>query len=259
MEGDFRWGTGVPDSVAVSANLRQDEAQFTMESQFKTTIEDLLGPLNEVERKNAPKALFFAGDLGLLDAGPRVSIVGSRKASARGLNNARGLAAWLVRRGAVVVSGLAEGIDAAAHQGAIDAGGRTIGVIGTPLNQSYPPKNRQLQALLASEHLVLSQFADGSPVQPKNFPIRNRTMALISHATIIVEAADKSGSLHQGWEALRLGRPLFVLERLMNDPSLSWPKELAHYGALSLDPDGLEAITEYLPEHGRADLAHIEL
>lgn len=228
--------------------------------QAQTTIEDVLGDLNEVERKNAPKQLFFAGDLALLEAGPRVSIVGSRKASERGLKNARGLAAWLVRRGAVVVSGLAEGIDAAAHQGAIDAGGKTIGVIGTPLDKFYPAKNRALQTTLMREHLVLTQFSEGYPVQPKNFPIRNRTMALISHATIIVEAADKSGSLHQGWEALRLGRPLFVLDRLMNDPALSWPKELAGYGALPLAPDRLEAISEYLPEHGRADhLAHLDI
>ena len=228
------------------------------DQETRTTIEDLLGPLNEVERKNAPKELFFAGDLSILDAGPRVSIVGSRKASARGLNNARGLAAWLVRRRAVVVSGLAEGIDTAAHQGAIDAGGKTLGVLGTPLEKFYPAKNRALQTLLMKEHLALSQFASVYPVNPRNFPIRNRTMALISHATIIVEAADKSGSLHQGWEALRLGRPLFVLARSMNDPALSWPKELAHYGAVPLEPEHLETISEYLPEHGRADLAQLE-
>jgi DNA processing protein len=220
-------------------------------------IEELLGPLNEVEQKNAPRRLFYAGELTLIEVGPRVSIVGSRKASKQGLNNARGLAAWLVRQGAVVVSGLAEGIDAAAHQGAIDAGGKTIGVIGTPLDKSYPAKNRALQARLMKEHLVLSQFASGYPVQRKNFPIRNRTMALISHATVIVEAGDKSGSLHQGWEALRLGRPLFVLERLMKDPTLSWPAELANYGALALEPKNLEAISEYLPEHGRADFARL--
>jgi DNA processing protein len=230
-----------------------------MTDQNPRSIEDLIGPLNEVERKNAPKVLFFAGDLRLLDAGPRVSIVGSRKASARGLKNARDLAGWLIRRGAVVVSGLAEGIDASAHQGAIDAGGKTIGVIGTPLDEFYPARNRALQTKLMREHLVLSQFPPGVPSQPKNFPIRNRTMALLSHATIIVEAEDKSGSLHQGWEALRLGRPLFVLDRLMSDPSLSWPAELAHYGALPLAPRNVEAITEYLPEHGRADRASIEL
>jgi len=221
-------------------------------------IEELLGPLNDVERKNAPQRLFFAGHLDLMEAGPRVSIIGSRKASKQGLNNARGLAAWLVRRRAVVVSGLADGIDAAAHKGAIEAGGRTIAVIGTPLDKVYPAKNRQLQTRLMNAHLVLSQFPPGAVVHPRNFPIRNRTMALLSHATIIVEAADDSGALHQGWEALRLGRPLFVLERLMNDPKLSWPAKFVHYGALILQPTHLEAMSEYLPEHGRADLVPVD-
>ena len=131
--------------------------------------------------------------------------------------------------------------------------------IGTPLDKSYPAKNRALQERLMHEYLVLTQFAHGYPVQPKNFPIRNRTMALISHATIIVEAQDKSGSLHQGWEALRLGRPLFVLDRLMNDDWLTWPKELAKYGALPLSPERLDEISDYIPEHGRAlDLAALD-
>ena len=224
----------------------------------RTTIEVLLGPLNDVERKNAPRELFYAGDTGLFDLGPRVSLVGSRKASERGLRNATRLAAWLVGRGAVVVSGLADGIDTAAHEATLAAGGRTIGVIGTPIDEFYPSRNRALQTRLMREHLVISQFASGHPVQPKNFAIRNRTMALISHATIIVEAAEKSGSLHQGWEALRLGRPLFVLDWLMKDPALKWPSALAHYGALSLSADALDAMLEYLPEHGRADLAQLE-
>jgi DNA processing protein len=224
-----------------------------------TTLDVLIGPLNQVERKNAPAQVFYAGDPRILEAGPRVSIVGSRKASTRGLNNARGLAAWLVRSGAVVISGLAEGIDAAAHHGAIDAGGKTVGVLGTPLDESYPAKNRELQEQLMREHLVLSQFASGTPIRPPNFPMRNRTMALVSHATVIIEAKEKGGSLHQGWEALRLGRPLFILARLFDDPALKWPKEMAHYGAVALNPRRLEEITEYLPEPGRADISELTL
>src|ERR1700683_2982297 len=104
-------------------------------------IEELLGPLNDVERKNAPSQLFFAGHLDLMEAGPRVSIIGSRKTSGPRphhdprLRAARGLAAGLVRKGAVVVSGLADGVDAAAHKGAIDARGKTMAVIGTPLDK----------------------------------------------------------------------------------------------------------------------------
>lgn len=89
--------------------------------------------------------------------------------------------------------------------------------------------------------------------------MRNRTMALISHATIIVEAADKSGSLHQGWDALRLGRPLFILESLLENPALSWPREMVGYGAIALRVDEREPISEYLPEHGRANLAELAL
>ena len=100
-----------------------------MTDQNPRSIEDLIGPLNDVERKNAPKLLYFAGDLRLLDAGPRVSIVGSRKASARGLKTARDLAGWLIRRGAVVVSGLADGIDASAHHGALPLVPRNVETI----------------------------------------------------------------------------------------------------------------------------------
>jgi DNA processing protein len=92
------------------------------------------------------------------------------------------------------VCGLAEGIDAAAHTTAVDAGGRTIAVIGTPLSATYPAKHRELQRLLMSEHLVVSQFPTANPTERRNFPLRNRTMALSSDASVIVEASDGSGT-----------------------------------------------------------------
>jgi DNA processing protein len=224
------------------------------------TVEELLGPLNEVEQKNAPPRLFYAGDTALLKTAPRVSLVGSRKASARGLETARTLAESFARLGAIVVSGLAEGIDTAAHTGAITARGRTIAVLGTPLTEVFPAKNRALQERIMGEHLALSQFAPRSVTQRKNFPMRNRTMALISDATIIVEAAEKSGSLHQGWEALRLGRPLFVLEAMHEDSALSWPKEMERYGAQVLRPSRTEELFfDYLPERGRGEQRELAL
>jgi len=215
--------------------------------------EDLLGSLNEVEKKNAPRRLFVAGDRSLLWSGPRVSIVGSRKASAQGLSHARSLAQSLAAHGAVVVSGLAEGIDTAAHEGAIAAGGRTIAVLGTALDESFPSKNRSLQERIMREHLAVSQFEPGVPSRPGNFPMRNRTMALLSDSTIIVEAGEKSGSLHQGWEALRLGRPLFVMEAAVANPSLTWPSEFMRYGALTLSVDDLSLLLELLPERSGAE------
>jgi len=212
-----------------------------------TTPLEVLGALNDVEQKNAPKQLFLAGDETLLQRGPRVSVVGSRKASAEGLKRASYLARALVQHKMIVVSGLADGIDTAAHTAAIEAGGRTIAVLGTPLDQAYPAANRDLQDRLAKEHLIVSQFSIGSAVTPKNFPMRNRTMALLTDATVIVEAGEKSGTLHQGWEALRLGRLLFLLDSVANDSGLSWPKEMIGYGAHVLSRDNLDMSLAEIP------------
>ena len=105
------------------------------------------------------------------------------------------------------------------------------------------------------DELVVSQFPPGAPIQPKNFPMRNRTMALLSDATIIVEAAEKSGTVHQGWEALRLGRLLFILENLATKPDLSWPSEMLRYGAQVLSRENLELALEEMPEIPRGELA----
>src|SRR2546426_5543394 len=101
------------------------------------------------------------------------------------------------------------------------------------------------------DFLVVSQFKTGYPTTPKSFPIRNRTMALLSDATVIVEAGEKSGSLHQGWEALRLGRPLFLIESLLRDSTLSWAREMEGYGAQALVLENLELLFELLPERAR--------
>lgn len=221
------------------------------------TPQELLGPLNEVEQKNAPRELFVAGDARLLTTGARVSIVGSRKATREGLNRAARLAALLGGRGIVVVSGLAEGVDSAAHTSVIEAGGRTVAVLGTPLDTFFPAKNRSLQERIMREHLAVSQFAPGVSPGRRAFPMRNRTMALLSDATVIVEAGESSGTLHQGWEALRLGRPLFLMDSLASRSDLSWPKEMIGYGAEILSEDTLEFFFEMLPE--RTDDARSEL
>jgi DNA processing protein len=211
----------------------------TRERFMQMTVAEALGTLTDVEEKNAPKTLYFQGNRELLNHGPRVSVVGSRKASEEGLKRARSLARALVAHDIVVVSGLAEGIDTAAHTSALEAGGKTFAVIGTPLDKYYPAENKDLQVRLASEQLVISQFPIGAATTPKNFPIRNRTMALLSDATVIVEAGEKSGTLHQGWEALRLGRVLFLMESVANDPALSWPREMIKYGAQVLTRENL--------------------
>ena len=210
----------------------------------KARPEDLLGPLNEVERKNAPEWLYLAGDLSLVEMAPRVSIVGTREASREGLHRAARLARELVAENVLVVSGLARGIDTAAHRAAIDADGRTIAVLGTPLEETYPQENAALQRLIVSDHLALSQFPEGQPTKRSNFPRRNRTMALLTDATVIVEAAEGSGTISQGWEALRLGRRLFIMRSVVEDAELTWPAEMLKYGAdvLADTQDLLEAL-----------------
>lgn len=211
---------------------------------LEATPEELLGPLNAVEKKNAPKVLRYLGDVSLLQR-QRVSIVGSRSASEEGLARARRLARELVEAGVVVVSGLAEGIDTAAHKATIAAGAKTIGVLGNGLEVHYPKSNRELQDLLADEHLLLSQFTDDAPPKRPNFPRRNRVMALVSQATVVVETQERSGTVSQAWEAIRLGRPLFLMRSMVENPDLQWPKLVVEYGAEVLERT--EQIVELLP------------
>jgi DNA processing protein len=213
------------------------------------TPRDLLGRyLNDVEEKYAPKTLFIAGSMKLPVDGPRVSIVGTRKPSQQGIDATSRIAKELVEKGVVVVSGLARGIDTIAHRTAIENGGQTIAVLGTPLTRFYPPENTELQKLIMEKYLAISQFPPSHVTQRKDFILRNRTMALISDATIIVEAGETSGSLSQGWETLRLGRPLYVWKSTFDDPILNWPRKMQRYGARRLD--GLDDLIEELPPPG---------
>jgi DNA processing protein len=217
-------------------------------NEFHGPASQLLGLLNEVERRYAPDSLFGAGKLELLDRLPLVSVVGTRSPSTEGAGLAGDVSRTVVTHGGVVVSGLARGVDTLAHRAAIECGGSTIAVLGTPLNQAYPRENAALQRALMEDHLVLSQFPNGHPVQRSNFVLRNRTMALVSHGTIIVEAGEKSGTQHQGWEAIRLGRLLFIPEILLAAP-FDWPRKMREYGAIVFSgcDELVELLDEFLP------------
>jgi len=221
------------------------------------TLEKLLGSLNDVEARNAPKELFVAGDVSLIDGPPRVAVIGTRRPSVKGARRATRLARELVKSNAIIVSGLAEGIDTIAHRTAMEKGGRTIAILGTPLNKVYPKKNYDLQQEIMQNHLAISQFPIGYPIQPKNFPMRNRTMALISHASVIVEAGEGSGTLSQGWETLRLGKPLLILQSVVNNKSLNWPRKMIEYGAIPLSD--LEILLENLPISDTSENRHVTL
>jgi DNA processing protein len=166
--------------------------------------------------------VYVAGDILLLKE-RCIAVIGARAASESGRLRARKLGRQLAELGVVVVSGLAEGIDTEALQGALEAGGRVVAVIGTPLDQSYPAKNKALQEAIYQNHLLISQFPVGARVFPSNFPARNRTMAALSDASVVVEASDTSGTLHQAAECQRLGRWLAIARSVVDDPKLTWP------------------------------------
>ncbi|MFP2873768.1 DNA-processing protein DprA [Acetobacter tropicalis] len=167
--------------------------------------------------------VYYAGDISILGM-KCVSIVGTREVTEAGFKRAHRLARELSEAGIAVVSGLAKGVDTAALTGAERAGGRTIAVIGTPLNKAYPSQNAALQERIWHNQLLLTPFAEGEAVFRSNFPKRNRVMAALSDATVIVEASDTSGTLHQAAECQRLGRWLFIMRSVLDDPTVTWPE-----------------------------------
>lgn len=167
-------------------------------------------------------ALYCAGDLSLLDQ-PSVAIVGTRNVSADGAARARRLARELAARDVVVVSGLAHGVDTEALGAALEARGRVIAVIGTGLDIAYPARNKRMQEQIWREHLLVSQFAAGTRVYKSNFPARNKTMAHIARATVIVEAGSTSGTIHQASACVKQGRPLFFMRSFVDNPDVTWP------------------------------------
>jgi len=167
-----------------------------------------------------------------------VSVVGARKVSAEGVRRTRKLANMLASNGFTVTSGLAAGVDTAAHRAALEIGKPTIAVIGTPLSATYPAENTELQQLLAREHLVLSEvpvwryFQHDWRTNREWFPKRNATMSALTEATIIVEASDTSGSLIQAKAALHQGRKLFILNSCFERSDISWPERFEKKGAI---------------------------
>lgn len=189
-------------------------------------------------------SLFYVGSLDILRR-PAVSIVGTREVSPDGVSRARKLARELSDAGVLIVSGLARGVDTEALTSAIDAGGSVAAVIGTPLDKAYPAENAKLQEAIYTDHLLISPFAEGDQVFRSNFPKRNRVMAALSDATVIVEASDTSGTLHQAAECQRLRRWLFIMRSVAENTTLRWPRDFIgkpHVAVLSKTADILDAI-----------------
>lgn len=194
-----------------------------------------------------PPVLFLRGDRALLDL-PAVTVVGSRRATGYGRRMAGRVAAALSRAGVVVVSGLALGIDAAAHRGALDAGGRTVAVLGAGVDVPHPAANARLFEILARDHLLVSEFRPGEQPLPHHFPQRNRILAALSRAVVVVEAARKSGALITVGHALDLGRDVLALPGPVDRPTSRGTNALLRDGAGVLtSPEAVTGLLSWIP------------
>ncbi len=171
-----------------------------------------------------PPLIFVAGELDADRDGRSIAVIGSRRASERGIRIARAIASHLVAGGFTVVSGLAAGIDTAAHREALARGGRTVAVIGTGLRRAYPPQNAELQLHISRAGAVVSQFWPDSEPSRQSFPMRNAVMSGVALATVVVEASHTSGARIQARQALAQGRPVFLVDSLLRQ---EWARELA--------------------------------
>lgn len=178
-----------------------------------------------------PAALFYRGKLDLDSAAEaRIAMVGSRRATAYGCSIAREWALELAVAGVVVVSGLARGIDAAAHRGALE-GGRTIAVLGSGLNRMYPPEHRRLARDIAREGAVVTEYPPDTPPRPLNFPARNRIISGLSRGVVIVEASARSGALITADFALEQGREVLAVPGAVRGRAAEGGNRLLKQGA----------------------------
>ncbi|MDE2879844.1 DNA-processing protein DprA [Candidatus Palauibacter soopunensis] len=178
-----------------------------------------------------PPPVLFKRGAGALDSERTIAVVGTRASSSYGLRTAYALGRELGRWGWTVVSGMARGIDAAAHAGALDAGGRTIGVLGTGHDREYPADNRELYRRMRSHGVLLSEFEPGAPPTRSAFPRRNRVIAALARGVIVVEAGGKSGALNTADHALDLGREVLAVPGRIDDPGAAGCLRLLRQGA----------------------------
>ncbi len=180
--------------------------------------------------RDCPIAIYVAGSVEVL-SDPQLSIVGSRNPSKGGEENAFAFAKHLARQGLTITSGLAVGIDTAAHRGALAGGGPTVAVLGTGIDVTYPPGNRELAEQIAKHGALISEFAPGTSARRENFPRRNRIIAALALGTLVVEAARQSGSLITARLAGEYGREVFAIPGSIHNPLARGCHQLIRQGA----------------------------
>ncbi len=205
-----------------------------------------------VEVAAAPAVLYVRGEAAVLRM-PQLAMVGSRSPTASGRQTAQEFAAFLAQAGLTITSGLALGIDAASHEGALRAGGRTVAVLGSGLDQLYPPENVALAARIAAQGAVLSEYPPGTPPLRAHFPRRNRLISGLTLGTLVVEATRRSGSLITARLAGEQGREVFAIPGSIHNPLAGGCHQLIKNGA-KLVETGQDVLDEFgmAPPRGEA-------
>ena len=194
-------------------------------------------PCSLKDFEDSPVVLYIKGEAACLDQ-MSVALVGSRAASFYGCKSAKTFAQAFVQAGMTVVSGLARGIDTAAHQGSLEAGGKTIAVIGCGFNYIYPKENYSLMEMISQQGAVISEFACAMPPLKQNFPWRNRIISALSRATVVIEAGTRSGALITADYALSQNKDVFVLPSNIDNETALGSNQLIQDGAkVALNPD----------------------
>jgi DNA processing protein len=214
---------GAGEAEAALAQARDLLAGWEAAGIGVVTVLDDRYPLRLKHIDQVPPVLLVKGTLA--PAEPAASVVGSRQASARGRQLAAEIAAGLAQRGIAVVSGLAAGVDTAAHANTLAAGGRPLGVLGTGITGVYPEANRDLHEKVAAAGALVSQFWPDCRPRPRTFALRNATMAGLSQASVIVEAGERSGSRVHARHALQHGRPLILTDTVVTNTR--WGREMS--------------------------------
>lgn len=240
----------IPSKDIIGLENLVREFLYKKQKKFSVCIHGDYQYPDTLRKANYPIELFYyKGNLDLLHR-RAVSIVGARKVSDEGVKRATRLSKELSEAGFTIVSGLAQGVDTAAHTSAIKNNGYTIGTIGTPIDAYYPKENKELQDSIAGNHLLISQVpfyryaTESFPNHKFYFPRRNVTMASISEATIIVEASDTSGSLTQARACISQKKKLFILDSCFKNKNITWPANYEKQGAIrvSTTEDILKAL-----------------
>lgn len=204
---------------------------------------------------NDPPPLLWSQGLGWRPHAPVVAIVGSRRCTEQGRRRAHRWAYELASRDVVIVSGMAEGIDAAAHQGALDAGGTTWAVMGTGIDRCYPSEHARMADAIRAQGMLISEWPLGAGPEAWRFPLRNRVISALSHAVIVMDAGDKSGALKTMGRALQQGREVFLVPGRPEDEAARGTNEalMAGNGQMILDLEPVWRFLRQVPVDERSD------